>query len=77
MVHARTVTGAGFVATHGAFKQLAAATTGLVAARGGIGNCHAALVETRKLIPGLRTVGLGDEGECPPNKAHAELRVVA
>ena len=48
------------------FEQLAAATTGLVAARGGIGNCHAALAETKKVVPGLRTVSWGDGQECPP-----------
>ena len=75
MVRARSVTGAGFVATHAPFEQLAAATTGLIAARGGIANCHAALAETRKTIPGLRTVAFGDDGECPP--AAGQLRIVA
>ena len=77
MVHARAATKAGFVTTHAAFEQLAAATSGLVAARGGIAHCHAALVETRKTIPGLRTVGFGDLGECPPQEASTHLRVVA
>ena len=76
MVHARGVTGAGFVASHAAFEQLAATTTGLVSARGGIAHCHLALAETRKTIPGLRTVGLGDEGDCPPAFAKTDLRVV-
>ena len=76
MVHARGVTRAGFVTSHAAFEQLAATTTGLVAARGGIAHCHAALVETRQSIPGLRTTSYGDEGECP-KVAHADLRVVA
>ncbi len=76
MVMARSVTNASFVASHSAFEQLAAATTGLVVARGGIGNCHAALVETRKTIPGLRTTDFGDNG-CPPKTAQADLRVVA
>lgn len=74
MVHARSVTRAGFMSSHAAFEQLAATTTGLVAARGGIANCHVALAETRKTIPGLRTVGFGDE-ECP--LAQVALRVVA
>ena len=77
MVHARSVTNAGFVNSHAAFEQLAATVTGLVAARGGIANCHAALAETRKTIPGLRTVAIGDEGECPPASARADLRIVA
>jgi len=76
MIHARGVTGAGFVASHAAFEQLAATTTGLVAARGGIANCHAALVETRKTIPGLRTVGFGDGDECPKT-AFGNLQAVA
>lgn len=74
MVHARTVTGVAFVASHGAFEQLANATLGLVSARGGIANCHTALVETKAFVPGLRTVGIGDE-ECPPPEGL--LRVVA
>jgi len=76
MVHARSVSNAGFVNSHAAFEQLAATTNGLVAARGGIANCHAALVETRKTIPGLRAVAIGDM-ECPPASAKANLRVVA
>jgi hypothetical protein len=36
-----------------------------------------ALAETRKTIPGLRTVAIGDEGDCPPAAAKADLRVVA
>jgi hypothetical protein len=76
MVNARSVTGAGFVASHPAFEQLAATTTGLIAARGGIAHCHAALAATRKTIPGLRTVAIGDDGDCPPAPT-GELRIVA
>lgn len=76
MVHARVATRAGFANTHEAFEQLAAATTGLVAARGGIAHCHTALVEHRKSIPGLRETGFGDVGDCPP-KQSSGLRVVA
>jgi hypothetical protein len=77
MVHARGVTRAGFVASHGAFEQLAATVSSLVAARGGIANCHAALVDTQQTIPGLRTVAFGEPDECPPKVAHADLRIVA
>ena len=77
MVRARGVTGAAFIASHPAFEQLAATTVGLISARGGIANCHAALAETRKTIPGLRTVGFGDMGDCPPPSAQVDLRVVA
>ena len=78
MVETRSLTGAGFVSTHSAFEQLAVTNNGLVAARGGIANCHAALVEARKSVPGLRTVGFGDMGECPDAQtAHVDLRIVA
>jgi hypothetical protein len=77
MVHARSVTNAGFVASHAAFEQLATTVNGLISARGGIAHCHAALAETRKTIPGLRTVAWGDGDECPPASATATLRVVA
>lgn len=76
MVHARSVTNAGFAVSHPAFEQLAAVTNGLIAARGGIANCHLALAETRKSIPGLRTVGFGDGDQCPPAQGHADLRIV-
>jgi len=77
MVRARGVTGAAFITSHPAFEQLAATTVGLISARGGIANCHAALAETRKTIPGLRTVGFGDMGDCPPPSGQVDLRVVA
>ena len=77
MVHARAATRAGFANSHSAFEQLAATTNGLIAARGGIAHCHVALAEARKTIPGLRTVGFGDHGECPPSEAETHLRVVA
>jgi hypothetical protein len=64
------------VTSHAAFEQLAATTGGLIAARGGIANCHAALAETKKSIPGLRTVAIGDD-DCPPATGRADLRVVA
>lgn len=74
MIHARAVTNAGFVNSHTAFEQLGATTSGLIAARGGIAHCHAALAETRKTIPGLRTVAWGDNEDCPKT---AQLHIVA
>jgi len=35
------------------------------------------LVVAKGKVPGLRTVGFGDEGQCPPPSAQVELRVVA
>lgn len=77
MVHARSVTRAGMVTSHAAFEQLGATTNALIMARGSIANCHVALADTQKTIPGLRTVAIGDEGDCPPSTAAARLRVVA
>lgn len=77
MVRARGVTRAGMITSHAAFEQLAATTTSLVAARGGIANCHVALAETKQTIAGLRTVAFGDGDDCPPSSAFADLRIVA
>jgi hypothetical protein len=77
MVHARAVTRAGFVTSHAAFEQLAVTVSSLVAARGGIANCHTALATTQQTIPGLRTVSFGEPDECPPQTGLADLRVVA
>lgn len=77
MIRARAVTGIGIGVGHSAFEQLVGATQGLVSARGGIANCHAALVEARGHVPGLRTVSFGDGDECPPKTATADLRIVA
>ena len=77
MVHARGVTGVGFVSSHAAFEQLAVTTNSLVAARGGIAHCHVALADARRTIPGLRTVAFGEGEECPPSEGFSTLRVVA
>jgi hypothetical protein len=77
MVRARGVTRAGMVTSHAAFEQLGATTTSLISARGGIANCHVALVETKQSIPGARTVMIGDEGDCPPTTGRTDLRIVA
>jgi hypothetical protein len=79
MVRARGVTRAGVAQSHEAFAQLAASLNGLIAARGGMAECHVALVEAKKSVPGLRTVSFGDGTDCPPtNGVEAiPLRVVA
>jgi hypothetical protein len=77
MVRARSTVGIGIGTGHGALEQLAAAINGLVAARGGMANCHAELVQAKSHIPGLRTVSFGDGDECPPQEGRANLRVVA
>jgi uncharacterized protein YukE len=77
MIRARGITRAGMVTSHAAFQQLASTMNALIDARGGIGNCHVALAETQKTIPGRRTVSIGDAGDCPPASARADLRIVA
>lgn len=76
LVHARSVSGIGIATGHAAFEQIAATVGALVAARGGIANCHGALVEAKQFVPGLRTVAFGDH-ECPPAEARTDLRIVA
>ena len=77
MVRARGITRAGMATSHAAFEQLAVTTSSLIAARGGIANCHVALAETKQTIPGLRAVAWGDAEDCPPTSGFADLRVVA
>ena len=62
---------------HGTLEHLAAALTGLVETRGSIVACHAALVDAKGKVPGLRTVAWGDGEECPPEEGASHLRVVA
>ena len=77
MIRARSTTGVGIATGHAALEQLAGALQGLVAARGGIANCHAELKGAKAFVPGLRTVSFGDGDECPPPEARTELRIVA
>lgn len=77
MVRVRTAAGIGVATGHGAFEQLAAALHGLVAARGGVANCHAELKEAKSFVPGLRTVSFGEGNECPPLEGAHQLRIVA
>ena len=79
MVRARGVTRAGMTTSHPAFEQLAATNSSLIAARGNIANCHVALADARKTIPGLRAVAFGDGDDCPPQTptGYADLRIVA
>ena len=67
----------GFVTVHGAFEELAAATSGLVAARGGIASCHAALAEAKGKVPGLRTVLSATMTSARQDGGSADLRIVA
>ena len=77
MIRARSVTGVGIATGHQALEQVAESLQGLVKARGGMANCHAALVEAKQSVPGLRTVGFGDLTECPPPGATGRLQAVA
>ena len=76
MLRARSAAGVATSTGHAALEQLATAVSALVTARGGMANCHGALVDAKQFVPGLRTVSFGDH-ECPPKVAHADLRIVA
>ncbi len=77
IVRVRTTAGIGVATGHDAFEHLASANQRLIAARGGMANCHAALVEAKAFVPGLRTVSFGEGSECPPESGRAGRRVVA
>ena len=76
ILKAHSLAGVGFAAVHPTLEQLATAVSGLVATRGAIVGCHAALADAKGKVPGLRTVALGDDGDCP-DQPKASLRVVA
>jgi hypothetical protein len=77
IIRAVGVTGIAHLRIQKALNELSATTGSLVAARGNIGGCHAALAEAKQFVPGLRTVSWGDDGDCPPASATADLRIVA
>lgn len=77
MLRVRSTAGIGVATGQSAFEQLATALQGLVAARGGMANCHAELKQAQSFVPGLRTVSFGDGTECPPEQGFANLRIVA
>ena len=77
IMHVNSVASVGFAAVHPTLEQLATAVGGLVATRGAIVGCHAALADAKGKVPGLREVAIGDEGDCPKKIAQADLRIVA
>jgi hypothetical protein len=77
MMRVNAVATAGYGTIHPALQKVAAAVAALVDTRGAIVECHAALAEAKGRVPGLRTVGWGDDGDCPPATAVSALRAVA
>src|SRR5688572_9962848 len=77
MIRARSVAGVGIATGHDALEQIVVSLQGLISARGGMAHCHAALVNAKQQIPGLRTVSFGDGQDCPPLPQVATLKAVA
>lgn len=77
MIRARSVTGVGIATGHEALEQVVVSLQGLIHARGGMAQCHAALATAKQQVPGLRTVSFGDGQECPPLPKVATLQAVA
>ena len=76
MMRINSVAHVGPAAIHTALTELSAALGNLVAARGSIVTCHQELASAKGKVPGLRTVALGDDGDCPPAPS-GQLRIVA
>jgi len=66
----------GFATAQEPVMKLSQTAQALVSARGAMADCHTALAQARDKVPGLRTVGFGDQ-ECPPPSGVADLRIVA
>ena len=77
MIRARSVAGVGIATGHDALEQVVVSLQGLIHARGGMAQCHAALRRAKEQIPGLRTTSFGDGQQCPPAAALPGLRAVA
>jgi hypothetical protein len=77
MVRARAVAPAGFAIGQEALEKAAETMSALIAVRGAMADCHAALAEVRGKVPGLRTISYGDVEECPPPGGVVDLRIVA
>ena len=77
MLRARAAAGVSTATGQAALEQLACTVQALVAARGGMANCHGELRDAKQFVPGLRTVSFGEGSECPPKFARVDLRVVA
>jgi hypothetical protein len=77
MMRINSVAQVGPAPIHAALQELSAALGSLVSARGSIVGCHHQLADAKGKVPGLRTVGFGDQGDCPPESGRTELRVVA
>ncbi|HUP67440.1 MAG TPA: hypothetical protein VM145_04420 [Sphingomicrobium sp.] len=77
VMHVNSVAGVGPAPIHAALQELSSALSNLVEARGAIVSCHVELSSAKEKVPGLRTVGFGDEGPCPKTARHADLRIVA
>lgn len=76
MMRINSVAHVGPAAIHAALQDLSAALGSLVSARGSIVSCHQQLASAKGKVPGLRTVAIGDDGDCPPPPSGL-LRIVA
>lgn len=76
MMRVNSVAHVGPRTIHAALEEVSAALSSLIAARGSIVGCHVQLADAKGKVPGLRTVMIGDEGDCPPAPTGA-LRIVA
>ena len=77
MMRINSVAHVGPAPIHAALQELSAALGNLISARGAIVGCHQQLAAAKCKVPGLRTVGFGDQDDCPPAATVRELRVVA
>ena len=64
LIRASSIAHAGYGTANPALVELSTALSSMVAARGAIAACHAELADAKGKVPGLRTVGFGDEDCC-------------
>jgi hypothetical protein len=77
LVEVSNVAGVPYSTLQESFEGVSATINDLVKVRSTMGHCHEVFVETKELIPGVRTTSWGDGDPCCPKIAHVDLQAVA
>jgi hypothetical protein len=77
LVQVNNVAGVSYSTLQESFEGVSATINDLVKVRGTMAQTHQVFVDTKEIIPGVRTTSWGNGDPCCGSFAHADLRVVA
>jgi hypothetical protein len=77
LIQVSNVAGVSYSTLQESFEGVAGTINDLVRVRGSMAQCHKTFVETKEMIPGVRTTSWGDGDPCNCKIAQTDLRVVA